>query len=179
MSIDQLDLGGVRSLSSAMARTPSGTDAVELARRLGIWTTEAHRAPTERRRFPAKLSDLGPHQLADESAWWTSEFGRIVEMLGAINGQREVLKVTGKRARAAARGRLRRGLAEGEKITATALNDQAEEDPAVIDVEDRGALLEVLCASVTASKEATTQYLTSISREISHREAQMKNRMYG
>ena len=57
-------------------------------------------------------------------------------------------------------------------------NDQADEDPAVIDCIEQQGLLSVLAAHSKAAKEVTQQYLTTISREIAFRDAQMKARLY-
>ena len=84
-----------------------------------------------------------------------------------------------KEVRARERARLRRDAAEHEeKNTATQINDKAEEAVTVRDADDAGALVAVLIASASASKEAVAMYLTAISREISFRCAQMDARIY-
>jgi hypothetical protein len=58
------------------------------------------------------------------------------------------------------------------------LSDLADEDQAVIDLVEQQGLLGVLSAQASAAKEVTLQYLQTISREISFRDAQMKARVY-
>lgn len=170
-------LRNVKTLQQALERTPNGVDAVALATKLGIWTAESHKATPQRKAFPSNVAALGPNELSDLMAYWTSEFGRINELAGVLVGQRELLKLKGKAARAAARSRLRREKSN-EKLSSTALNDAAEEDAAVLEADERLQVVEVLLAQIQAAKEATQQYIASASREISYRDAQMKARMY-
>ena len=185
MGVEDLDLKGLMSFGQAMERLPQGRAAVDLARKMGLWTTISHREVAERKRFPSKLSDMGPNELSDEHAHWAADFGRLVELAGALNAQMQYLKLTSKRARAAARSRVRRERLEApegqpapKQPTVAELNDLAEEDPAVMDVDAQIAMVEMLLAHVNATREATTQYLASLSREISFRDAQMKARLY-
>lgn len=178
MAAEDLNLSGVRSLDQALARTRNGTDAVKLAAKMGLWTEAVHSRPNERPEFPGRISDLTPGQLSDLYARWTAEFGRISEICGAIDAQDGLVRIQLKSVQAAARGRVRRSLEDGSKVTQTALNDQADEDPAVIDCIEQQGLLSVLAAHSKAAKEVTQQYLTTISREIAFRDAQMKARLY-
>ena len=178
MAAEDLSLSGVKTLDQALARTRTGVDAVKLAERLGLWSTTAHGRANQRPDFPTRISELTPAQLSDQFAIWTAEFGRITELTGVLSGQESMLKLHLKAAQAAARARIRRAAAEGEKFTATALSDAADEDPAVADLIDQQGLLVVLTAHASAAKEATQQYLTTISREIAFRDAQLKARVY-
>lgn len=179
MAAEDLNLTGVKSLNAALARTRNGAAAVELATRLGIWTSAAHQRKQERAAFPSQLSDLTPSQVTDLYAAWTAEFGRILELRGAVAGQESLIRIQLKSAQAAARARIRRGLATDEKApSSAALNDQVDEDPAVLELIEQLGLLAVLSAHADAAKEATGQYLATISREISFRDAQMKARIY-
>jgi len=179
MAAEDLNLTGVKSLNQALSRTRNGTAAVELANRLGLWTESAHQKRRERGAFPERLSELAPSQISDLYALWTAEFGRILELRGAITGQEGLLRIQLKSAQAAARARLRRALPAEEKApSATSLNDQVEEDPVIIDLVEQLGLLSVLAAHADAAKDATEQYLATISREISFRDAQMKARIY-
>lgn len=178
MAAEDLNLSGIKSLAQALGRTKNGEAAVELARRLGLWTQQAHAETQVRRQFEKKLSELTPGQLSDLYAYWTGEFGRILELCGAISGQEDLLKIQLRGAQAAARARLRRAVPEGQKaLTSTQLADQAEEDSTVIDLQDQMGLIAVLKAHANAGKEATQQYLATISREIAFRDAQMKARI--
>jgi hypothetical protein len=178
MAAEDLNLTGIKSLAQALARTKNGEAAVELARRLGVWTQDAHAATEVRRPFARNLSEMTPSQITDLYAYWTSEYGRIIELCGAINAQDTLLKIQLRSAQASARARIRRTVPEGGKtLTAAQLTDQAEEDSQVIDLSDQTALVAVLKAHADAAKEATQQYLATISREISFRDAQMKARI--
>lgn len=185
MGVEDIDLQGVRSFGQAMERLTQGPAALELARRMGVWTSEAHRSVPERRAFKARLSALGPSELSDEHGYWAADFGRLVEMAGALNAQLHLLRLESRRARASARARIRRERSqrvEGQPApkapTIAELNDLAEEDLSVEDVDTRTTLVEMLLAHVNASREATTQYLSSLSREISFRDSQMKAKLY-
>jgi hypothetical protein len=177
MAAEDLNLSGIRSLDQAMARTRNGAAAIELAAKLGLWTTGAHARVTTRALFPDQLSELAPTALSDLYARWTSEFGRVAELLGAIHGQEQLLKIQLKSAQASARARVRRANPES-KYTQAQLSDLADEDQAVIDLVEQQGLLGVLSAQASAAKEVTLQYLQTISREISFRDAQMKARVY-
>ena len=174
-----LNIAGVRSLSHVMERTPNGNDAILLATKLGLWTASAHNSVTERPAFPRTFPD-GASELSNMLASWSSEYGRIAELVGLLVGQQQYLKTHGKRLRASARAKARREQAEGEKALAiSALNDLAEDDSAVLENDEKLALVELLFSQAQATKEATAQYLAAISREISYRDAQMKARLYG
>ena len=179
MAAEDLNLNGLRSLNQALARTKNGTAAVELATKLGLWTQTAHAAPATRPTFRRALSDLSHGQISDLYAEWTAEFGRIVELCSAISGQEALLRIQMKGAQAAARSRIRRAQpADAKALSAQTLGDMSDEDPAVVDLLEQTGLLAVLAAHADGAKEATQQYLASISREISFRDAQMKARIY-
>jgi len=180
VAAEDLNLTGISSLDQALARTKNGTPAISLARRLGLWTDQAHAAASDgRRTFTANLSELTPEQLSDLNGRWTADYGRLVELCGAIAGQEALLKVQLKSAQAAARARVVRNLpADAKRPSQQMLSDEAEQDAAVVDVSDQLALLSVLAAHAQAAKEATGQYLATISREITYRDAQLKARIY-
>lgn len=177
MAAEDLNLSGIRTLDHALARMKNGTAAVALATKLGLWTASAHQKTMVRAEFPQQLSDLTPTQLSDLYARWTAEFGRIAELCGAVSGQEQLLKIQMKSAQAAARARARRANPD-QKLTQGALGDLADEDSAVIDLVEQQGLLAVLAAQAQAAKDVTLQYLNTISREISFRDAQMKARVY-
>lgn len=179
MASEDLNLTGVKSLNQALARTKNGVAAVELANRLGLWTESVHQKKNVRPEFPVALSELTPPQLTDLYSSWTAEYGRLIELCGAIKGQESLLGIQLRSATAAAKARLRRNVAEGEKVpTGKAVDDMAEEDPAVLDLVEQTGLLAVLSAHANAAREATQQFLSTISREITFRDAQMKARIY-
>ncbi len=182
MALEDLQLPRAHNIGQLLAKTPNGTDAVALARRLGLWTTSAHDTPGERPVFPRHLATLSPPEISDEMAKWTAEFGRITELLGALTGQREQLKIRAKAVRAEVRSNIRktyRASDDGKVPTATVIADEAEEHPSVVDVEEKLALVELLIAHTQAAKEATTQFITTLSREITLRDAQIRGKLYG
>jgi hypothetical protein len=178
MAAEDLNLSGIKSLDQALGRTRNGTDAVRLAAKMGLWTESIHAKPPVRPEFSHVLSGITPAELTDRYAQWTAEFGRITEICGAIDGQEALLRIQLKSAQAAARGRIRRAQEENVKLSQTALTDLADEEAAVIDLIEQQGLLAVLAAHAKAAKEVTQQYLTTISREIAFRDAQMKARIY-
>lgn len=179
MTTEDLNLSGIKNLAQVLTRTKNGTAAVELMNNLGLWTQNAHERKNVRAEFPSKISDLAPSQLSDLYSKWTADFGRIVELCGIITGQEALLRIQLKSAQAATRARMRRGVpSETKHPTSAALNDMVDEDPTVLDLLEQHSLIVVLGAHLGATKEATSQYLASISREISFRDSQMKARVY-
>jgi hypothetical protein len=179
MATEDLNLTGLKSLTQALARTRNGLAAVELATKLGLWSSEAHRDPATRPLYAKDLSQLTHTQLSDLYGLWTGEFGRITELCGAISGQEALLRIQIKSAQASARSRIRRSQpAEAKPLASQTLADMADEDQAVVDLLEQNGLLAVLSAHAGAAKEATAQYLSSLSREIAFRDAQMKARIY-
>lgn len=178
--MDVIDLSDLRSAHQLLQRTPLGETVAELAERVGLMTDGVHRTPATRRKFHTNISKLSPPQLSDEQSYWASEYGRIVELIGVLQGQEKYLALKSKAARAQARARLRRGTEDAQvgKLTASQVADAAEEDPVVCDLDERIALLAVFLASALAAKDATTMYLQSLSREITFRCAQMDARLH-
>jgi hypothetical protein len=176
-----LDLSSVRSLTNALDRTPNGTAVVELGRKLGLWSTAAHANPEDRKPFIASLGTISERQLSDEMGYWTSEFGRLAELNGVLVGQRNELGIRGKKLRATAKSKIRKECVREDRKAPTQgeLNDLAEEDVEVLENDERLVLVETMVAFVQAAKEATAQYLQTLSREIAYRDAQMKARLYG
>lgn len=178
---DSLNVDKIKSLSDALERTANGKAAVELARKLGIWTATAHAAPSERPRFRHDLSEIAHSQLSDILGAWSAELGRITELHGAFVGQENALKIEMKAAQARARSRIRRQRETDnlKPLSLADLKDEADEQTDVIDLYDRASILAIVMASTAASKEATQQYVATISREIAFRDAQIKGRIYG
>ena len=179
MAVEDLNLVGIKNLDQALGRTRNGAALAELSRKLGLWTQDAHDNVQTRPQFPARLSDLTPSQLSDLNGRWTAEYGRVLELCGIIGGQEALLKIALKSAIATARQRARKAQPDDAKpLPMAALADLAEEDPAVIEVHEQLGLLALLSAVCSATKEATAQYLATISREISFRDAQLKAGVY-
>jgi len=178
--MDDLNLSDLRSVHQVLERTPLGEGIAELAERIGLVTEQIHRSSVVRKKFQANVSKLSAPQLSDEQSYWASEYGRIVELLGILQGQEKYLGLKSKAARAAARARLRRNAEEepAAKTTSAQINDAAEEDPVVRELDERAAIVSILLASATAAKEATTIYLQTLSREITFRCAQMDSRLH-
>jgi hypothetical protein len=171
-------LSSIAALRNALERLPNGTEAVRLMTRLGLWSAEAHRSPGERKSFPARFSNLQPDDLSDLSARIIADAGRVLELCGLLNGIEAQLKMRAKAARAAARSRARREWSADVKApTRAELDDLAEEDPAVVAVDEQIALLALLLAQATAVREANQMYKEGVSREITYRGAQMSARL--
>lgn len=173
------DLDAIKQLREALERIPNGTQAVRMMTRLGLWSAAAHRDPGMREAFPRKFSDLGPNELADLSAKTVSEAGRLLELVGILNGLEMQLKLRAKATRAGARSRQRRSWDPEKKApTKAELDDLAEEDTAVMTVDEHLAMLGLLLASSNAAREAQILYKEAVSREITHRAAQMNARVF-
>lgn len=179
MAVEDLQLDGAATFTQAMERLPQGRAALTFAKRVGLYTPGYHGEQAARREFPKNIGALGPRDLSNELAYWTADMGRLCEMMGLLAGVQVYLRRRSKAVRASARARVRRQpLPEGKKsITVSELNDLAEEDDAVIDVEDSLAYTEILLAWFAAAKEATAQNLTTLSREITFRDSQYKARL--
>ncbi len=178
MAAEDLNLSGVRDLRGALGRLRNGTGALELATRMGLWTEALHDASSRRASFPREMSSLTPAQLSDLYSAWTAEFGRVLEVCGALEGQSALVKLQVRSAEAAARARIRRADTSGKSLTQQALSDLSAEVPEVRDLYEQQAMVALLMAHAEAAKEATAQYLATISREIAFRDAQMKARLY-
>jgi hypothetical protein len=175
---DVLNLASIRSVRDSVARLPSGAELLQLATRLGLWTESAHSDPPARNRFPGKFSALGADELSDLYAAWISDAGRLAELCSVLSGHRDRLSLQVKAERARARSRMRAANPE-VKYSAGALDDAVASDQAIRDLEEAFELVTMLLAAAEGAKEATTVYLTGISREITYRTEQMRSRMYG
>jgi hypothetical protein len=172
-------MSSVSALRQALERIPEGADVVRMFAKLGLWTAEAHKAVTARKAFPSEFSKLGPEELSDLSARVASDGGRIMELVGLLSGLEVRLSLRLKAARATARSKARRALPEDQKApTKSELDDQAEEDPTVIELVEQMGLLQMMLAQATAMKDASQLYKEAVSREITYRGDQMKSRMY-
>jgi hypothetical protein len=159
-------------------RGPFDDDAralIGVAGRLGAWSPALH-TDAVRRPMRHRLSELGPDELSCELGWWSSEYGRLCEVSGVLTAQSERLRLEARTARAQARNRIR--TATTKTLSATAVNDQAEDDPVVLDADRRLCDTDALRHTVEAARDATDRYLSSLSREIAFRDAQMRARLY-
>jgi hypothetical protein len=179
MTTDATTLDELGTLRAALSRLPGGAEAVRLMARLGLWTTSAHAKPGERQPFPSRFSTLGPDELSDLSARVTSDAGRVIELVGILAGIDAQLRIRAKASRAGARSRARRNWpADTKAPTRGELDDMAEEDPAVVEVDEHIALVTMLLASAKATAEANMLFKESISREITYRTTQMQARLH-
>lgn len=179
MGVEDLNLGGLTSLDKVAKRVRSGTETIDMAKALGLWTEEVHKATQSRPAFPSNLSELTPGQLSDLYARWTAEFGRVVELCGWLDGLEGALKIRLKSTQLSVRARIRRNQPpEAKALSVAALSDMVEEDPAVVDLVEQSMLLVVLAGQLKAAREVSAQNLATISREIAFRDAQMKARIY-
>lgn len=148
---------------------------IGVAGRLGAWSPALH-TDTVRRPMRHLLSELGPDELSCELGWWSSEYGRLCEVSGVLTAQSERLRLQARTARSQARNRIRD--ASAKTLSATAVNDQAEDDPGVLEADRRLCDTDALRHAVEAARDATDRYLSSLSREIAFRDAQMRARLY-
>lgn len=182
--VDDLHLSDLKSVRQVLERTPAGAQVADLAERLGLMTEHVHKIPAVRRAFQVTISRLGAPQLSDEQSYWSSEFGRIVELIGVLQGQEKLITLRAKSARAQARARVRRTWEETDeqqrraRLTDAEVADAAEEDPVVQDLDLQAGTIAVLLSSALAAKESTQMYLQSLSREISFRCSQMDARLH-
>jgi hypothetical protein len=169
----------VNEIVNSLSNSENGSIAMALATKLGLWSVDSHRPSVARESYPAEISSLSHSQISDLYSRWTSEFGRITELCGAISGQETLLKIKIKTAQAKARSVIRNRYNQSTKpLSSTALSDLVDEDPNVIELYEQGTLLQLISAHANAAKEATSQYLSSISREISFRDVQLKAKIY-
>lgn len=195
--MSDLNLEMIRNLPEALERTPEGRRMMQLADRLGLWTNGVHMVRQETVPFVRDFPE-SPAELSKLYATWSSEAGRVIELVGLLTGQKERLQLQAKAARSRARARLRReAIAAAERAvadsgddgltrtkaaalklpTSTQINDEAEEAPEVIEIEEAMSFIYMLLASAAAYKEAVLLYLNTISREMSYRQAQLHARV--
>lgn len=162
-------------------------DSTEFAatlKKLGLWSTQAHDHIDTRPAFKKNLAELSSDQIATEHAYWSSEAGRISELHGFLTAQKVRTDLNLKVAQAQSRNRVRNNKtyttnAEGKekKLTQGEVNDLAEADSAMQDARKESMVVETTLASVSAAKEATLMYLSTISREITRRGDMLKSRL--
>lgn len=186
---DDLSLSGIRSLPGLLERLPLGVDAKNLAQRLGVWTPGLHVVPeSDRIPTPTKWGDMSDLQLSNWHGYWRSETARSMELLGIVDGQKDMLTLRAKSARASARSRVRKTIEDKEaeavkagiklaKPTAGHIADLAEEDPGVIAIDLQLGQLAVIVSSIRAFREISLDQTMGLSREMSMRQAQMNAKL--
>lgn len=199
-SQSQMNLKTLRDLPAVLGRTAEGRDMLELAERLGLWSTDLHKT-RERPVFPSEFPET-PKELSDLWAQWTQEANRITQLVGLLHGQEKYMTLKAKASRASARSRIRAEVVKAaEKITrevdgtqgmsatarktaidrvkktATQINDEAEEATEVREADEGLLFVQMLIASANAAKEVVLMNINSISREISYRGDQMRARI--
>ena len=108
-----------------------------------------------------------------------SDAGRVLELVGLLSGLEAKMKIKIRAAKAAARSRSRRAWpAESKAPTKTELDDLADEDTAVITLDEQAGLLQLMLSQANAVREANQMYREAISREITYRSAQLQSRTY-
>ena len=166
-------------IEGVLSKIQGAPELFSMARNLGLWSDEAHSKQITKPPFRSDLSKLAPSELSDLYGIWTYEFGRIVEICGVLTGQENLLKIQLKSALATARARIRRSQPDGAKpVTNALIVDLADEDPLVAKVYEQMAIITVMLSQAVASKEITSQFLATLSREISWRDAQIKAKIY-
>lgn len=174
-----------RTTNELIKQMPAGSvPFATMLKKLGLWSERSHNAIDERRSFIRNLAEIGPDQLADEHAYWTSEAGRISELHGFLVAQKVRTDFDTKIAQAQARTQVRKNNASKTdaagkpvKMTAAEINDEAEMLQVLRDARERAILVESTLASMAATKEATLLYLNTISREITRRGDLLKARV--
>lgn len=182
----QSALRPVTSVNELVSLMPEASAVKAAMMKLGLWTNNIHeyRNIQERRPFPNNLGNLGPEQLADEYAWWTSELGRISELHGVLCSQKVWTDLQVRTALAQARSNTRKSKvhttdADGKtkKLTQGEVNDIAETDPALMTARNNEALVDSYLAAITPMKDVTIAYLQTLSREITRRGDLQRNRL--
>lgn len=148
---------------------PSSRQALDQAKKLGIWTSSGHSAIPEKRDWPRQFSALSDDALSDANSLWSHEAARVTELVGFLESQKLSAVLKHKTAKAAARMRVRSSLDKG---TAAEIDDRASSDPGLLTADESLIKVEVLLTQAKAYKEAAILVLSSISREISFRQAQ-------
>ena len=165
-------------VNSILTPFPASMSLFNMAKSMGLWSDSMHSSPVEKPLFIKDLSKLTPSQLSDLYGGWTYEFGRIVEICGVLYGQEGLLKIQLKSALASARAGIRKSNISNKSLTVASLNDLAEEDATVIDISNKLSNITVMLAQANSAKEISAQFLASLSREISWRDAQIKAKIY-
>ena len=173
------NLSSVTALREALERLPEGTEIVRMFAKLGLWSSELHRAAGDRKAFPSEFSKLGAPELSDLTARVVSDAGRVVELVGLLNGLDARMKIRLRASRAASRSKQRRDWPADQKSpTKQELDDLADEDPTVVALEEQSGLLLLLLAQSSAVRDANQLYREALSREVSYRSAQLQARIY-
>lgn len=188
VSVTSVDLSGVGSLTTLLQRLPQGRAAQELAKRLGLWSPQLHSSSAQHhasRAFPSRFTNLSDGELSDLNAYWNSEVFRATEVLGLVEGQRDMVAMEMKALEAKVRADLRRRAVQearvdgkpGKAPTVSQLNDDMAGDARLATNQETLALLAVVLGSAKAYKEACLAACAAVSREISFRQAQMGARL--
>ncbi|RJL21219.1 hypothetical protein [Bailinhaonella thermotolerans] len=183
------NLSAIRTTRDMVEHAGAGDEAA-MMKYLGLWTAQAHSRPAQRRPFAADMASLAGSALADEQAWWTSELGRVLELIGVLEARKVQCELTLKRAKASARAAIRRthqaaaqerAKEDGTpvkvaKLTVGELNDWADETQPVREAEESKAEVEAMLAMLAGVQRATEMYLSTLSREITRRGQELQLR---
>jgi hypothetical protein len=147
-----------------------GEHLVAVLRRLGFWVAGAA-APPAPRVFPTQVSQLSGDRLGDEHAFWASELSRAHAVVGALRGLRARLDHELKRRRNSAAAQLLRDAraADLKAPTKSQIDIEVADKTQVKEIESQVADLEVLIASLEATRDALDIYVRVLSREITRR----------
>jgi hypothetical protein len=176
---DGVDMNDISSMNQVLKRTPNGEALGKLSERLGLITGGVLQSSVARKAFVHNISALDEAALSDAQSYWGAEQGRVISIIGLLQAEEKVLAMQAKEARSRIKNSIRaEARAQQAKFTETEVKDRAEEHVEILDIEERSQIVEVMLAVALASKEATTGYLTVISREISFRCARMAAGIY-
>jgi len=181
---ETVQLEGLRNLTQVLSRLPQGAAALALTQRLGLWSQRLHENAVAASGTLSNMSAWTDSELSDRYGGMLSELHRTTELVGLLEGQKQLLTLQGKGERATVRSRLRRahdtlmaGDAGVKAWTATALADEVEAVSSVQEMDLLLGTLVVVMESAKAYKEACTSTTAGLSREISFRQAQLGARL--
>lgn len=165
-----------RSVEAILQRS-DGDWIVMLLRRLGFWVNETKDRTRTERPFPTSWREnrAGQVELGDELAYWSSEYGRVCSLLGALDAERSRLKSELAMLKARIGDQIWGSVPENDKKPAKWLLDQqilSHRD--VREQQKRVNLVETAYRALVGAKEACGSYRDAVSREITRRGGELK-----
>ena len=164
--LETLLMPAARTATDLLSATSHGVELRRTLKNLGFWVQDGDIAPT---RKPLQASPDNPKGLCNEMAYWESEFGRITDLLSALEAQVPLNKDALKRARHTALTTVRDEHAEREEklpakyIVEALVAAQAE----VVELETEEANLSSLLILLKRQQDKIGSHVASISRQMS------------
>lgn len=175
MASEDLSFAGISTPEELINRSTEGKHLIVFLTRLGFWNGAV--APAQLRSFPVDFSIMRPEEIARASSYWQSELSRLLSIMGAVEGEHYRLQHRAKRARAKSiRSQLLVAAAsEAKKVpTQVALNAVADENPEVMDSDDKVVLFKTALLTLGHLKEAYEGNVRALSRDITRRGDELK-----